>query len=205
MPFEEQTISAGDGLALFLRIWTPDTAPHATLVVVHGLGEHAGRYDHLVNRYREAGYVIFGHDHRGFGRSGGKRGDFEIFDDLLTDLDQVVELARAANPALPINLFAHSLGGMIGTHYLARYEDKIATAVLSSPGYGAGPDYNQAKLTMARILNRLAPKLSMETGNHDDEFTLSHCPDAEQRYRQDELYHHTVTIRFAAAVKHEYN
>jgi len=86
---------------------------------------------------------------------------------------------------------------MYGAHYLGRHEDKISAAVLSAPGYGPGPDFSPTMAFMARILNRLTPRLSIQTGSRDDDFNLSHCPEAEKEYREDELFHHTVTIRFA--------
>ncbi|MCO6451098.1 MAG: lysophospholipase [Caldilineales bacterium] len=199
MAYQETILTAHDGLNLFLRTWTPDSAPRAILVIVHGLGEHAGRYQHVVRLFNERGYVIYGHDHRGFGKSGGKRGDFEDFDDVLRDLDQIVDLARQTYPGLPLGFFAHSLGGMIGTHYLAGYgHNKVNAAIISSPGYGVGPDYSPFKLTMARVLGRVAPGLSIQSGSHDD-YTLSHDPDSKAAYFADDIYHHTVTIRFVNA------
>ncbi|NOZ48473.1 MAG: alpha/beta hydrolase [Chloroflexi bacterium] len=197
MSTSESTLTAFDGTSLFVRKWTPSTEPQALLVIVHGLGEHAGRYPHVVTAFNQQGYVVWGDDHRGFGRSGGKRGDFNAFSDVLTDLDQVVDAAQAQYPHLPIFLYAHSLGGMYATHYLAQHEDKITAAVISAPGYGAGPDFSQAKLLLARVLAKVAPGLSMQTAGADDPFTLSHDPEAEQSYRDDKLYHHTVTMRFA--------
>ncbi|NOZ72669.1 MAG: alpha/beta hydrolase [Chloroflexi bacterium] len=197
MTYQETTLSAFDGTPIFLRKWSPEVAPRAVLVIVHGLGEHAGRYPHVVDMFSSHGYVIYGHDHRGFGKSGGRRGDFNDFSDVLADLDQVVDTARTQNPGLPLCFYAHSLGGMIATHYLAQHEEKVTAAVLSAPGYGAGPDYSRWKIMMARLLARLAPGFSMETGSKDDPFTLSHDPEAEKAYRADPLYHHTVTMRFA--------
>lgn len=197
MTYQETTLSAFDGIPLFLRKWLPESTPRAILVIVHGLGEHAGRYPHAVETFTQHGYVIFGHDHRGYGKSGGRRGDFNDFNDILTDLDQVVDTAHSQYPDLPLCFYAHSLGSMIATHYLAQHEEKVTAAILSAPGYGAGPDYSRWKIMLARVLAGVAPGFSMETGSKDDPFTLSHDPEAEKAYRSDQLYHHTVTMRFA--------
>ncbi len=125
------------------------------LVLVHGLSEHAGRYNYVVDAFVGQGYAIYGHDHRGFGRSGGQRGDFERFDQVLADLDQVVELARTQFPGLPLGMFAHSMGGTIGVQYLSHHPDKFRAAILSAPGFGAGPDQNKTLIAAAKVLARV--------------------------------------------------
>ncbi|NOX60630.1 MAG: alpha/beta hydrolase [Chloroflexi bacterium] len=197
MPCHETTLTAPDGVSLFLRVWTPEQPPRAILVLVHGLSEHAGRYPHVAEAFLNQNYVIYGHDHRGYGRSGGPRGDYERFDDVLRDLDQVVTYARSQHPDLPLAMYAHSLGGMIATHYLARYGDKVDAALISAPGYGPGPDFSRVKLMLTRALAKIAPRLTIETSHDDAPFTLSHDPEAERAYRNDDLVHHTVTMRFA--------
>ncbi len=198
MPYHETTLTAQDGVPLFLRVWSPNQTPRAILVLVHGLSEHAGRYPHVVNAFLAQDYVIYGHDHRGYGRSGGPRGDYERFEDVLRDLDQVVDYARSQHPNLPLGMYAHSLGGMYATHYLARYgNDKVNAALISAPGYGPGPDFSRMKLLLTRVLAKIAPKLTIETSSEDAPFTLSHDPEAEKAYREDELVHHVVTMRFA--------
>ncbi|RME49624.1 MAG: alpha/beta fold hydrolase, partial [Chloroflexi bacterium] len=139
MSYSQSTISASDGISLFLRQWQPDDEPRAVLVLVHGLGEHAGRYPHLVETLLPQGYAVFGHDHRGFGSSGGRRGDLARFQDLIADLDQIVDLAREQHPALPVAMYGHSMGGVIATQYLAEHQDKIDAAVISAPGFAPGP------------------------------------------------------------------
>ncbi|NUQ38591.1 MAG: lysophospholipase [Caldilineales bacterium] len=191
----ETTLTTADAQHLHLRVWMPIAAPHAVLLIVHGLGEHAGRYPHVVETFLTAGYAIYGHDHRGFGRSSGKRGDYDHFDQILADLDQVVELARSQHPGLPLCLYAHSLGGLIATHYLARHETKIAAAVISAPGYGAGPDLNAAKIQLAKIMARILPGFSMNTGGSKD-FRLSHDAEVQRAYESDTLRHDIVTMRF---------
>ena len=196
MSFTESTISASDGLSLFVRTWTPDQTPRAILVIVHGLGEHAERYPHVVSAFLPRGYVIYGHDHRGYGRSGGKRGDFPSFEQVQADLDQVVELARQTYPGLPLFIYAHSLGGMYATHYLARHEKKITAALLSAPGYGPGPDFSPNRIRLARVLSRVAPNLTIKS-SAEPVFTLSQDPEAKKAWEADTLRHDDVTMRFA--------
>ncbi len=196
MTLQESTLRASDGTPLFLRVWKPAEEPRAVLILVHGLGEHAGRYPHVVETFLPQNYVIFGHDHRGFGRSGGKKGDLRRYDDLLHDLDQVVDLARKRYPGLPVAMYGHSMGGTIVTSYLAGHQDKVDAAVISAPGYGPGPDFSKLMLLMSRILYRLAPGLSIHTGAEEN-LQLSHDPAVQQAYKDDPYVHDIVTPRFS--------
>ncbi len=197
MPYAETTITATDNLSIFLRTWEPDQQePRAILILVHGLAEHAGRYPHVVEAFLQQGYVIYGHDHRGFGRSGGRRGDFERFDQVLSDLDQVVELARARHPGLPLGMFAHSMGGTIGVQYLTRHPEKFRAAILSAPGFGPGPDQNKRLIALARIIAKFAPTLTIHRGS-SGEYKLSHDPAQAAAWDADPDVHDLATPRFA--------
>jgi len=196
MAYHETTITAADGLALFVRIWTPEMAPRGVVLIVHGLGEHAGRYPHLVRALLEHGYLVFGPDQRGCGRSEGRRGDFRAFDDVLNDLDRVVSATREQYPGLPLFLYAHSLGAMYATHYLSRHEEDITAAVLSAPGYGPGPDLSAANIRLAYLLARIVPGLYLRSKASDD-FRLSHDPEAKRAYDEDTLRIEKFTVRFA--------
>lgn len=197
MVYHETTVAAADGLKLFVRIWTPKGDPRGVVLIVHGLGEHAGRYPHLVRALTAHGYAVFGHDHRGCGRSEGRRGDFRAFDEVLDDLDRVIAAAKAYYPGLPLVLYAHSLGAMYTTHYLARREDGITAAVLSAPGYGPGPDLSATAIRLARLLARVAPGLYLRSKSSEN-FRLSHDPEAKRAYDEDPLRIEMFTARFAA-------
>jgi alpha-beta hydrolase superfamily lysophospholipase len=197
MGYNETAVTTADGLALFVRIWTPEAAPRGVVLIVHGLGEHAGRYPHLVRALTDHGYVVFGHDQRGCGRSEGRRGDFRTFAEVLDDLDRVVSTARTHYPGLPLVLYAHSLGAMYATHYLARRNNGITAAVLSAPGYGPGPDLSAMAIRLAGWLARIAPGLYLRSRASED-FRLSHDPEAKRAYDEDPLRIERFTTRFAA-------
>ncbi len=197
-PTETFTLKAKDGTSLFVRSWQPATPPQAILMIIHGLSEHAARYPHVVRAFTQAGYVVWGHDHRGYGHSGGRRGDYRQFADILADIDTVVETVRSRYPTLPLGFYAHSLGGMYATHYLAQHENKIGAALLSAPGYGPGPDFKRSQMILARVLSLVAPGLRIDTSDPDAPFTLSHDPAAKQAYEEDTLIHHHVSMRFVS-------
>lgn len=154
---------APDGTELLTRRWIAES-PKATVLLVHGLGEHCGRWDHVGSSFAARGYAMIAFDLRGHGESGGPQGHVDTFDTLVEDVAAIAELA---DPDLPWALYAHSLGGLIGTLYLESTYDQPAAAVLSAP---ALDDNLPTHLRVAgEILGRIAPTLSIEnsiTGAH---------------------------------------
>ncbi|HEV2061448.1 MAG TPA: alpha/beta hydrolase [Solirubrobacteraceae bacterium] len=116
--------------------------PEARFVVLlsHGYGEHAGRYEHVAQRLVAEGAVVHAPDHLGHGRSEGERAHVEDGEDFTADLHQVAERARAAHPGLPVVLLGHSMGGLIATRYAQRHEGELDALVLSGPTIGGAPE-----------------------------------------------------------------
>ena len=197
MAYTETTLTSFDGTPIFLRTWTPERiSPHAVLILVHGLAEHAGRYQYVVNAFLQKGYVIYGHDHRGFGKSGGIRGHWEHFDDVIKDMEMVVDKAKTEWSHLPFGMFGHSLGGVVGLQYLARHEDQFRAAVISAPGFGPGPDQNKLLLLITPIANLIIPRKPLDRGSFQ-RFTLSHDPAQAAAWDADPFVHPYATPRFA--------
>ena len=109
--------------------WLPETQPKALAIVVHGYGEHMGRYKHVIEALVEHGYAIHSLDHRGHGDSTGVRAHVERFDYFVDDLHLLVQQAKAAHPGLPCFMVAHSMGGLIGTRYALRHQPGLAGLV----------------------------------------------------------------------------
>jgi len=122
--------------AITAREW-PHERPRYIALVVHGYGEHAGRYEEPAGVLREHGAVVFGPDHMGHGRSEGERVLVEDFEDVVGDVHSVSELARSLYPGMPVVLIGHSMGGLIAARYAQRYGDELAALVLSGPVIGA--------------------------------------------------------------------
>ena len=163
-------------------------------MLVHGLAEHAGRYKHLVQRLLDAGYVVYGHDHRGFGKSGGIRGHWERFDDVIDDMHRVVAHARQNWPKLPLGMFAHSMGAVIGVHYMYRHPQEFKAAVLSSPGFGAGPQQDKLLILFLPLGNKIIPRKPLKRKEY--EYALSHAPGEEEAWNNDPLVHPYSTPRW---------
>lgn len=122
-----------DGVAV--REW-PHPRPRYLALLVHGYGEHIGRYEEVAGVLVAHGAAVFGPDHRGHGKSVGERVLVEDFEDVVTDVHAVADAARAAHPGLPLVLIGHSMGGLIAARYAQRYGTGLAALVLSGPVIG---------------------------------------------------------------------
>ncbi|MEV0636182.1 lysophospholipase [Streptomyces sp. NPDC050619] len=118
------------------REW-PGERPRYVALLLHGYGEHVGRYEELAGVLVGHGAAVFGPDHLGHGRSAGERVLIEDFEDVVTDVRTVAELAEAAHPGLPVVMVGHSMGGLIAARYAQRYGGTLAALVLSGPVIGA--------------------------------------------------------------------
>ncbi len=149
------------------------------VVIVHGIGEHSGRYEHVAQRFAADGATVYALDHAGHGRSEGKPGLIEDVDDLAADLGAVIELAHQEHPELPLAVVAHSLGGLIATRYLqGQTEDRPAAVVLSGPFIGGNPAF-ESLLTMDPM-----PEVPI------DPAILSRDPAVGEAYAADDLVYH---------------
>lgn len=129
---------AGSAGVLLVRIWEPAQPPVRVVVLLHGYGEHSGRYEHVAARLVVDGAVVYAPDHRGHGRSAGERVFITDFDAVVADVEIVAQVARSAHPGLPVAVVGHSMGGVIATRYAQSYPGFAALA-LSGPVIGGNP------------------------------------------------------------------
>ena len=127
---KEITAAAYDGITLHGRLDAPEN-PKAVCVIVHGLAEHYGRYDYLVEKLVAAGYAVVRFDHRGHGRSEGKAIYYADCTEIVKDIDAFVEVAKADLPGLPLVIIGHSMGGFGATSYGTTHPGKAAYYVIS--------------------------------------------------------------------------
>src|SRR5690606_5365987 len=111
MEHTEGTFRAFDGETIFHQAWLPDGTPRAVVLLVHGLGEHSGRYAHVASALVTAGCAVYALDHRGHGRSTGRRAFVRSYDEFLRDLHQFRGLIGREHPGAPLVLLGHSMGG----------------------------------------------------------------------------------------------
>lgn len=187
-----------DGLNIALYDWPlpPRQRPRAVILIVHGLGEHAWRYDPVAQRLNEWGFAVRSYDQRGHGESGGDRGVLSDDDDLLADLEELVEDTRRhiAQPwSCPLVLLGHSMGGLVAATFVRRAIAPVDALVLSSPALDTGMSNFQRWLT--RLLYRWAPNLTVSNGL--DPRGISHDPAQVAAYQGDRLVHDRISARLA--------
>lgn len=129
-------VLAGTHGPLTVREW-PHDRPRYVALLVHGYGEHVGRYEELAGVLVGHGAAVFGPDHTGHGKSVGERVLIEDFEDVVTDVHAVADLARDAHPGVPLVMVGHSMGGLIAARFAQRYGTELAALVLSGPVIGA--------------------------------------------------------------------
>jgi acylglycerol lipase len=175
------------GRRIFWQSWAPDGASaRAVVVIVHGAGEHSGRYQHVAERLTIRGYAVYALDHQGHGRSEGPRALIDRIDRAVTDIDGVVTMARGAYPELPVFMLAHSMGGTFGVQYALAHQQRLAGLILSGPL--AALDGAPAPLRIAgRLLSVIAPQMGLIAV---DSTMVSRDPQVVEAYRTDPLVHH---------------
>lgn len=204
MPSIVSHVNVADGTKLLVRHWPADEveaggawagSPWATVLLVHGLGEHSGRYEHVGDQLAAAGLDAWAYDQRGNGGSGGRRGDIERWSQFHDDLAERLAAVRASAGSRPVVLYGHSMGGLVVAGYLASDRPKPDLAVLGSPGLDSAiPGW---KKRLARLLARVAPTLAIPNGI--DGSTLSRDPSVGEKAAADPLNATASTARFGAA------
>ena len=189
------TLTTADGLKLNVREWPCDDA-RGTVLIVHGLGEHIGRYEHVAAQLLRCGRNVVGYDQRGHGESAGARGRLNNSDDLLRDLAVVIDAVRTRLPG-PLVLLGHSMGGLIAARMVAgglespppAWFRKVDALVLSSPALDAG--MSGAQKLLLKVLGPIAPNLAVGNGLKPE--WVSRDPVVVKAYVDDPLVHDRVT------------
>jgi alpha-beta hydrolase superfamily lysophospholipase len=191
---ETGTFTGRGGVTLFRQAWLPDAPPRATLVNLHGLGDHSALYPMIAERFVPRGIAVKAFDLRGHGRSGGQRAWLRDWRDYRDDLHTFIEGVRGAEPLF---LLGHSLGGLIVLEYALHHPEGLAGVIAAAPAVG---EVGVPPLLMAagRVLSRIWPRFSMTTGMDLD--GLSRVPEAERAVLEDPLFHRVGTARLSTEV-----
>jgi alpha-beta hydrolase superfamily lysophospholipase len=195
-PTRRDTISTADGLQLHTQSWAPAEAPRAAVLLVHGYGEHCGRYGAVAQTFVDAGAVVHAYDHRGHGRSGGRRAYVDRFGQYLDDLETVLSWVRAATANRPVFLFGHSMGGLVVLKAVLERGRSPRGLLLSAPALEVNPDLAPLLRRCARWLGRWAPTLPTV---RSPEGAISRDPAVVAEATHDPLnYHGRVLARTGA-------
>ncbi|MGB3293230.1 MAG: lysophospholipase [Phormidesmis sp.] len=219
------TFSGSNSLQLFYRSWYPKAADRAALtaesahpaadspqnstvkgvlVLVHGLGEHSGRYCAVVEALTAAGYAVFAFDNQGHGRSEGQRGHINSWQDYRGNAQAFLQRVRQQEPTAPLFLMGHSLGGLIVLDYVLRCAHAPAFKALNVHGIivSAPPiqpvssTASTARILLARLLSGIFPRLTLNMGL--DKSGLSRSREMTEHLAEDPLVHPYVTLRWGS-------
>ena len=195
MKHYEMNWKARDGLDIFAQSWEPTILqPKAVVCLVHGLGEHSSRYAHVAEAFGRQGFVLFGADLRGHGRSGGVRGHISSIEDFMQDIDELLGQARVRYPGLPIILYGHSLGGIQVLHYGLTRKPNVKGVIATSSGLHTALEKQHLKVMMAKILGALMPNTAIASGL--DPKAISRDEKVVQAYINDPLVHDKISFGF---------
>jgi lysophospholipase len=194
----EGSISGVDGLRLAYRAWEASNA-RAGIVVVHGLGEHSGRYEQFAEAMAAGAVSTYALDQRGHGLSDGRRGHVPSLDIFLRELDRFRrEVEGLAEYRLPLFLLGQSMGGLIALRYMEEHESRFRGGIICSPWLATSIPVPRWKIMLANALNRVLPALPFRSTMNPEHF--SHDPDIVTSYRVDPLVHDAITPRLFAEV-----
>lgn len=182
--------------SIYYQAWRPEGNIKAVLLVVHGLGEHCGRYMNVVNHFVPLGYAVYGFDHIGHGKSDGVREFVERFEDYTNTLTIYHNMVKGWQMGKPVFLLGHSMGGLIASHYLIDHQANFRGAVISAPSIKVSDSISQATITLGKILSVLAPKAGVLALNANG---VSRDPEVVTTYLNDPLVFHGKTPARLAA------
>ena len=182
---ETHSLQGTRGRTIVYDVYRPDEGAVGVVALVHGLGEHALRYDYVAQRLTDAGFVVVAPDHAGHGRSDGKRLGVNDFSDFTDDLDRVIKAVE--HDGLPLFVIGHSMGGAIALSYALDHQSEIRGLVLSGPAVVPGEDLTPILVKLAPVMGKIAPWLP-STGLSAS--AVSRDPKVVAAYEADPLVHH---------------
>jgi alpha-beta hydrolase superfamily lysophospholipase len=178
----------------FLRgiISSPGEHAKAVIILVHGIGEHIGRYDHWIKKFNDRGFAFVGLDLPGHGKSDGKRGHIRNYSYTDEMLDTLIREYSKTFPGLPIFLYGHSLGGGIILDYLIRNDPNVKGAVVTSPYLRLAFEPPKIKMVLASVMENILPSLVQPNGLVVEH--ISHDPAVVTNYRNDPMVHDRISV-----------
>ena len=196
---QERELKAADGTSLFAIDWRPepDQTVHGGIVIMHGLGEHCGRYAHVARLFNELGVTVRAYDHRGHGRSGGPRGDVPDHECMMTDAKLVFDDFARQIGGTPF-LLGHSMGGLIASRFATENRSPLRGLILSSPALKIA--LAPAQNLLFKLLRAVAPGLTLPNGL--ERRYLSHAQAVVDAYAKDPLVHGKISARLLGCLIH---
>lgn len=191
MAHHELSWQSKDGLQFYAQEWRPDGEIRAAVALIHGLGEHSGRYQHVAQAFNRRQFGVMALDHRGHGRTKGVRGHGS-YDVILEDIDRLLEEIDRRYPGLPVFLYGHSLGGSLVLYYALQRRPQLKGVICTSPGL-IPANNPPAQIVIARIMSAIAPAFQINNGL--DVSGLARDPAVAKAYTSDPLVHGKISAR----------
>ncbi len=182
-----------DGLKFYARGWEPDARPKAAVCLVHGLGEHVGRYAHVGQAFNGAGYALVGYDERGHGQTGGARGHTPSYDAMMDDIADLLSFVEKRYAGLPRFLYGHSMGGNQVINFALRRRPALAGVIATDPWLKLAFEPPALRVALGRMMDKIAPGFTQKSGL--ETAALSRDPEVERVYVTDPLVHDKVSAR----------
>ena len=182
------------GPRLHWRATTTSEKPVVAVGLLHGYADHSERYAHVMDAWAERGIATVAIDLRGHGRSEGRRGHCERFEEFVDDAAELAPLLASRAPGVPAFLFAHSFGGLVATHSVLEDPKPWRGLLLSSPYYELGLRVPRAKLALGHVMSRVWPTLALASGLHSSDIT--HDTARAAAYDHDPLVFSKATVRW---------
>jgi len=194
----ESKFEGSNGISFYIRGWDPtNNRPKALLSLIHGLGEHTGRYLHVGKSMTDAGYALVGFDLRGHGKSGGARGHFPSLNTVMQDMRQFSKFLVQRYPDIPHFLYGHSLGGLLSLAYALQYPAGLNGVIVTGAALRSSLQEQKNKIAMVNLLGSVLPSITVPSGL--DATTISRDADVVQKYINDPLVHDKTSLGLGKA------
>ncbi len=178
------------GVTHFGQSWSPEGEIKAVMAIVHGHGEHSGRYAHVADFLNARGIAVLAYDFFGHGKSGGKRGYAPSYEGILDSVGELVRQAGERFSGKPVFLYGHSMGGNFVANYVLRSQPELAGVILSAPWLGLAFAPPKSDIILGKIMLRLYPKFTQ--ASKLETAAISRDPEEVRKYEQDPLVHDKI-------------
>ncbi len=195
--YTEFTLVMRDKSEHFVRSFVPQS-PKAIFILIHGKGEHSGRYMQFGNELEKSGYAVYAPDLRGHGKTGGRIGHTAPRKTILDDVGEIVLYAKIRHPDLPVFMYGHSMGGNIILTYRHRRPDGIKAFIASAPWLYLAKDFTESLKKGVVALSKMLPHFAINTGI--DATVITSIEDEQKAYLNDKKMNGVITAATAADV-----
>ena len=193
----EMLLRSVNGEQLIGKLWGNPEQARAIVVLMHGLGEHIGRYEHVAAKFVERGFALLAFDQQGHGKTAGKRGVIDPDDSMRRDIEAMLRLAKQLAPGKPVFLYGHSMGSMEALYYGLKGQEKVDGIIATSPPLDPRT-MSGTQRRLIKLIKPLFPKLTVNNGLETS--GLSRDAEVVRRYVADPLNHPKASVRLASFI-----